>query len=597
MSKITNVIGSFLLLLGCMISFSSFAATRSAPISPEKAFVFSANVISANEIQAQWKIAPGHFLYMNKIHITVTPDAKAEVKLPPAQHKAMHDEDYQIYTEQLTVPVVLNAAAEKIKLSVEYQGCSEAGVCYPPVHKNVELTLPAQVTGAAAATTAAVSSSESLHTLLTNQNGVQELLKSQHIAVLLLIFAGLGLLLAFTPCVLPMIPILTGIIVGQKGTVSAKRAFVLSLIYVVGSAVTYALAGVAAASMGHSLQVWFEKPWIIVAASGLFVVLALSLFGYYELRLPNGIQNRLNNFSNKQQGGTYFGVFLMGAMSALIVSPCVTAPLVGVLMYIAQTGDRLLGASALFAMGMGMGIPLLLIGMSAGKWLPKSGSWMDAVKYFFGIFMLAMAVWMLSRVAPHTLVMILWSALLLGSALFIAMHLPKLIGRHTFNRIFGSAVGCSAMFVLFLGVGSPTLVNKVMHNQEIKEASSNFVLIHNIADLNKQLAVAQRSHQPVILDFYADWCESCVSMDKHVFSTPDVRSKLSNYVMLRADLTEADETIEALLKEYGVIAPPTVLFFDPQGREMNAHRIVGEVDAQEFMSRVDTIWSKVALKQ
>lgn len=582
LQKVIKMVLSLVLL---SVSLSSLAATRQAPISPDQAFALSTNVVNANQVDMQWKIAPGHFLYLNKIKITAQDNAAIEPKFPAAQHKVLHDKAFDIYTDNLTVPVTIKSAnQQKVQLSVEYQGCSMAGVCYPPVHKNIALDLPAPV----------AESSASLHSLLTNQNGVQALLQSQHIAVLLLIFAGLGLFLAFTPCVLPMIPILTSIIVGQKG-VSTQKAFALSLIYVVGSALTYALAGVAAASMGHSLQVWFEKPWIIFAASGLFVLLSLSLFGYYELRLPNSIQNRLSNMTNKQQGGTYAGVFFMGVMSALIVSPCVTAPLVGVLMYIAQTGDRLLGGSALFAMGLGMGAPLLLIGMSAGKWLPKSGAWMEAVKNIFGMLMLAMAVWMLSRAVSQPVVSILWSLLLIGVAVYFSVQLPKLIGRRLFNRTVGFLIGCSGMMLMFTTVSSPDLINQLMHNESVKAASPSFVLIHNIADLNKQLADAQATHHPVILDFYADWCESCVSMDHHVFSMPDVRSKLNNYVLLRADLTDNSDTINELLKQYGVVAPPTVLFFDSKGHELNTHRIVGEVDAKEFMSRID-MFAQVAMK-
>lgn len=596
--KFTKIILSF--LLGCFvfISTSSMAASRHAPISPEKAFTFQAKAISSNEIQAQWKIAPGHFLYFKKIHISGKPDVEA--KLPAAEHKVLHDEDFEIYTGTLTVPVSVKSDAQSVKLNVEYQGCSFDGVCYPPVHKNVTLKLPAgqpTATATPAESTAVATTTNTMyakiHALLTNQNAIQELLQQQSIFVLLLVFAGLGLFLAFTPCILPMIPILTSIIVGQKETASTQKALILSLVYVVGSALTYAVAGVIAASMGHSLQVWFEKPWIIAATSGLFVLLSLSLFGFYELQLPQGIQNRLNNFSNKQQGGSYAGVFLMGVMSALIVSPCVTAPLVGVLMYIAQTGDRVLGGSALFAMGMGMGVPLVLAGMSAGKWLPKRGAWMEAVKNIFGILMLAMAVWMLSRAVPTMVTTVLWSVLLLGVAVFFSVQLPKLIGRHVLNRVIGASVGVAAVMLMVTSIGAPGLMN----TPHSKGAATAFVLIHNVAELNKQLADAQATHHPVILDFYADWCESCVSMDKHVFEANDVRNKLNNYVLLRADLTNNDETLEALLKVYGVIAPPTVIFFDQQGHEMNSHRIVGEVDAQEFMTRVDSMKANVAMNE
>ncbi len=421
-------------------------------------------------------------------------------------------------------------------MSVDYQGCSEAGFCYPPIHKEFNVDVSAQTIKDISALPdekVSTGTDEKLTTLATDQNKVDTLLANASFGMLMLIFAGLGLLLAFTPCVLPMIPILTGIILGQRQPLTTRKAFLLSLAYVMGAAITYSLAGVAAAMMGSSLQAWLQQPWVIVAVSILFVILALSLFGLFDIRLPRMWQHHITTVSRKQQGGTYPGAFIMGMVSTLIVSPCVTAPLVGVLMYIGQTGDILLGAAALFAMGMGMGIPLLLIGVSARKFLPKSGPWMVVVKQLFGVMMLVMAVWMFSRI--------------------------------------------------------PSL--DILHVERQTATEGSFVVVQNLKEVNQQLLLAQEQHKPVILDFYADWCESCVSMDKKVFGSPAVRAALSNFVLLRADLTANNQADDQILKNYAVIAPPTVLFFNNKGKEVNSRRIVGEVSPGEFLGRINTFMS------
>lgn len=583
-SKLTKSILFLVLLWTCIFSVNSFAQATKAPLSNDEAFAFSVSRVKSDVAMVNWQIAPGYYLYTNRVRITVDPKTPVDVQLPQGDLK--YDASLgrlEVYHGNITVPVVFKTNPQQITLDVDYQGCSQEGFCYPPMHKSMLVNM---VNGSVEQMNTPTSSTHSWKSLLTDQNGVKNLLGSQHLGMLLLIFAGLGLLLAFTPCVLPMVPILTGIIVGQKQAVTTKKAFFLSLVYVLGSAITYSIAGLIAATMGSSLQAWLQKPWIIAVVSGLFVLLALSLFGLYDLQVPRRWQNRITGWSNQQQGGTYVGVFLMGMISTLIVSPCVTAPLVGVLMYIGQTGDRILGASALFAMGIGMGIPLILIGMSAGKWLPKSGSWMESVKKIFGVLMLGMAIWLSSRITSQTVTLIFWGVLLLGFALYLGLYLPQLISRPKFARALGLMVGISGVLVIG-GVSMPNVVHGLMskHQTEIAETNSFFV-IHDMATLNKQLALAQAAHKPVILDFYADWCESCVTMDRNVFMNPNVQNALSKYVLLRADLTANSEDDQAILKSYDVIAPPTVLFFDGQGREMNTNRIVGEVDAKEFLLRL-----------
>lgn len=584
----------YVMLLSTWLFSSDSLATVKTPLPADKAFMLSVSFNRQNEVIADLRIAPGYYLYRQRVQMKVPPASLAGVQFPQGDFKYdnVHGR-YEAYTGNISIPLTLKVDAHAtlqpaIPLNIEYQGCSEEGFCYPPVQKQFMLNtvnqtvIPSQPMASAPANT-------SFHSLLTDQNSVRDIFNSQHFGVMLLVFAGLGLLLAFTPCVWPMVPILTGIIVGQKQSVTTKKAFLLSLVYVTGSAVTYAAAGLVAASMGRSLQVWLQTPWIIAGVSGLFVLLAFSLFGFYELRLPGRWQYQMTDWSNRQQGGRYASVFVMGMISALIVSPCVTAPLVGVLMYIGQTGDRLLGASALFAMGLGMGMPLLLIGLSAGKWLPKSGPWMEAVKKMVGLLMLGMAIWLLSRIVSPMMITLLWGGLLLCVALFLGAYLPRLIGRHRFNRSLGFIVGLFGLVVIAGGVSHLDIKGQ--------RAQHTFVVVTDINEFNKQVLLAHAANKRVILDFYADWCASCVTMDKNVFDTHEVQKGLNNYVLLRADLTANNPDDQALLRHFNVIAPPTVLFFGTDGREKNAQRIVGEVDAKEFLTRLDETQNKAALQK
>lgn len=598
MTRLKRALIIFMLIGIGLFSTISFAS-MTKPLPKDQAFVLSTSIDSNNIVSLKWNIAPGYYLYRKHLHISAKPNVIADIRYPQTELKrGPNHTRNEVYLGKINIPIYLKSKLQKqqFELNVAYQGCSEKGFCYPPMQKNISLSLK-NTQPVAKAVTKGVPVDQGLHrdngalklsSLLTDQNGVQTLLHTNHFGLMVFLFVGLGLLLAFTPCVLPMIPILTSIIVGQKGVMTAKKALLLSCTYVMGMSITYAIAGLLVALLGSSLQVWLQKPWIIITTSGLFVLLALSLFGFYELRLPRRWHNHVSSMSNQQEGGTYVGVFFMGVLSTLIVSPCVTAPLVGVLMYIAQTGDLALGAGALFAMGIGMGIPLVLIGISAEKWLPKSGPWMEAVKKVFGIFMLGMAIWLLSRIVSATTLLILWGFLLICIALFLGIYLPRVVRRRKLHGGLGFVFGLSGMLLMLGGVSMPDVVNKWVNTNA---AAPSFIVVHDVKSLNKQLSLAQAQHQPVILDFYADWCESCVSMDRHVFGKPDVQRKLSNYVLLRADLSANSEKDEALLKNYEVIAPPTVLFFDPTGREMNAQRIIGEVGAKEFLARLHMIGS------
>lgn len=571
------------LLCGILIAMTTISYAQSkSPLLADEAFQFSVSAVAADKMVINWRIAPGYYLYAERMNITTSPKQHLVIQYPKGKLKQDTDgQAHAVFSGKMSIPVTLQTSNQQtIQLNIAYQGCSAEGFCYPPMEKQVSVPLVKQ---ASPATNVSESKpSFSLVTLLTDQNGVQTLLQGQHSFMLLLLFLSLGLLLAFTPCVLPMIPILTSIILGQKQPTTTKKAFSLSLTYVIGMAITYACAGVLAAIMGSSLQVWMQQPWVVGIMSSLFVLLSFSLFGLYELRLPNRFHNQVNQLSNRMRGGTFTGVFCMGVLSTLIVSPCVTAPLVGVLMYIAQAGNIIFGASALFAIGIGMGIPLLLIGVSAGKWLPKTGPWMELIKKLFGIFMLAMAIWLLSRVVSGTMVILLWDGLFIISAMLLGGHLPYLIGRRKYNRLLGMLAGVSGMVLVF-GGGMPDSTMKWM---KASQHSAAFTVVHNVDDFKQKLADARAHKKQVILDFYADWCDSCVSMEKKIFNSEHVQKAMSNYVLLRADLSSNTMSDQAMLKYFNVIAPPTVIFFNAQGKEIDSLRIVGEVNKKEFLSHL-----------
>lgn len=555
-----------------LICFSSLSFAQETPIAGDQAFQFNFQQ-NQNTLFLNWGISPGYYLYRDHLKISVDPkSAVTRINYPQGEYKQdINRGKVEIFKNSLSVPVELNPAIANYRVEVNYQGCSEGGFCYPPMHKSIHL----------GAELASQTSHVPVTSLLTDQQDVQKLFANQNFGLMLLIFLGLGLLLAFTPCVLPMIPILTSIIVGQKGTVSTKKAFMLSSTYVLGSSITYALAGLGAAVLGSSLQVMLQKPIYIVSVSLLFVILAGSLFGLYHLQMPKLFSNLIHHASNKQKSGTYVGVFLMGIISTLIVSPCVTAPLVGVLIYISQTGDKVLGSAALFCLGLGMGIPLILIGMSAGKWLPKSGPWMIAIKEMFGMLMLGMAIWLLARIIPPFVTHTLWTIFATGALIYIIAGLTRSYRIHRrWAYTLGVAAGLVTIALLYHNM-QDFFGNKQLSNP-------NFIVVRSVPELNQALANAQSHSKPALVDFYADWCESCVLMDQKVFDKTDTQIALKNYVLIRADLSANDANEELLMQKYAVVAPPAVLFFDKKGTENNLHRINGEVNSQEFLKRLTT---------
>jgi thioredoxin:protein disulfide reductase len=557
-----------------------------------------------SELLVRWDIADGYYLYRDKFRIEL--EQGEGVTLQPAEFPAgelKEDETFgrvEVYHEQVEARVPLTrtlTAATPIRVKLGYQGCAEAGICYPPQTKLLDFQLPAggSATGAAATTTVAPLP-EALaddDAPVTAQDKIARVLTEKPLWLSMLIFFGLGLGLSVTPCVFPMIPILSSIIVGQGEHITTRRAFSLSLVYVLAMALTYTVAGVVAALFGENLQAAFQNPWILSSFAAVFVLLALSMFGFYELQMPAALQSRLTEISNRQRGGTLAGVAVMGFLSALIVGPCVAAPLAAALLVIGQTGDTVLGGSALFALSLGMGAPLLAIGTGAGKLLPRAGGWMNAVKAVFGVLLLAVAIWMLERILPAAVSMALWAALLITSAVYMG----------AMDRLDVDATGWHKLWkgvgLILLVYGVLLLAGVASGGRDVLQplrgsalagggttgatsASLDFQAIKSVDDLDQAILQANRAGKTVMLDFYADWCTECHRMEKYTFTHADVHAALGNSVTLQADVTANDAVDKALLQRFKLIGPPAILFFDTNGEELRRYRMIGYMNGDEF---------------
>lgn len=575
-------------------------------LEPDQAFAFSLDVQDSATLIARWSIADDYYLYKDKIRFSLK-DAEGNVLGPVAMPQAInkYDEflgDTQVYQHDLEIRVPLihdEGGTTAMTFVADYQGCNEAlGVCYPPVKKEIPFSLDNVPAGQATASiTQAPKTSSAADEPVSEQDSIAASLASGNVILTLLTFFGLGLLLAFTPCVFPMIPILSGIIIGQGEKISTRRAFSLSLAYVLAMAATYTVAGVLAGMFGANIQVWFQDPWVLGVFAAIFVLLSLSMFGFYELQMPSAIQSRLSEVSNKQKSGSLFGAGIMGFLSALIVGPCVTAPLVGALIYIGQTGDAVLGGAALFALSLGMGAPLLVIGTSAGKLLPRAGTWMDATKAVFGVLLLGVAIWLIERVIPAHITMLLWAVLLIISAIYMGaldpikeqasgwMKLWKGVGVVLLIwgalLMIGGASGGSDVFQPLKGLGGGSAGTAVT-----KEDKLDFKMIKTMADLEREVEQARKNRQFVMLDFYADWCISCKEMEKFTFSKPQVHDALDGVVLLKIDVTANNADDQEVLSGFGLIGPPAILFFDQAGMEKRNYRVVGYKPADEFAAHV-----------
>ena len=553
---------------------------------PDQAFRFDALAGGSDQVVLNWEIAEGYYLYRARIKVT-TPSASAQLgaaQFPAGQFKT--DEYFgrqEIYHHELrvTVPVARAAGgAFSLPLQVTYQGCAEKGLCYPPITKSVSVAL---ARGAGSAGGGGVSGSSGLGT--SEQSRFAQLLAGNFFLMIGGFYLA-GLLLAFTPCVLPMVPILSGIIAGASAPVTTGRAFTLSLIYVLGMALTYTAAGIIGAAMGREVQALFQQWWVLALFAAVFVAMALSMFGLYTVQMPVAIQTRIANLSNRQSAGTLGGVAIMGALSALIVTTCVGPALVAALLVIGQSGQMARGGAALFAMSIGMGTPLLIVGASAGKLLPKAGAWMDFVKKLFGVMMLAVAAWMLARIVPERVTLLLWAVPALTLAWLLWFELKARSAARWALRVAGLAVGLYGVALAAgsaLGGSDPLAPIPALAREQ---RQLPFRAIHTVADLDREVRAASAAQRGVLLDFSADWCTSCKEMERYTFTDPGVQGALADVSLLRADVTADDADSQALLKHFGIIGPPTIAFYGADGHERSQYRVVGYMKAGEFAARV-----------
>lgn len=569
----------------------------------DQAFRLSLRDATATQITAHWKIAAGYYLYQDKFKFTVKNPAgiRAETYAPPpSETKA--DPSFgtvQVYHDAVALAVPLTRGthlqATDMLLEIKYQGCADAGFCYPPQTKTLTVKLPALNTAAATN----ISLPPDGGTLANNAQGrLAAALAQGNMLHILGIYFLAGVLLAFTPCMFPMIPILSSLIVGQGKDLKPRRAFTLSLMYVLGMAFTYTLVGILAGLSGANLQAAFQNPWIIGSFAAIFIALALSMFGLYDLQIPAAWQAKLVTLSNRQRGGSHTGVGIMGILSALIVGPCLAAPLAAALIYIGQTGDATLGGSALFALSMGMGVPLLIIGSSAGHWLPRAGSWMVHVKHIFGVILIGLAIWMLERVVPPAVTLALWAALLVVSAVYLGALdrlEPEAGGWRKLWKGAGVVMLLYGSFLLLGAVAGGHDPLQPLRNTALLTAGSSsasptappaFRNVKGLAGLEQAVSTAQQQGKAVFVDFYADWCISCKELERTTFADPAVRQVLDNLVLLRVDVTANDADDQALMRHYGVIGPPSMLFFGPDGNERRSYRLVGFVNAANFLDHI-----------
>lgn len=590
--------------LAALASLAGLGPKQDEFLEPDQAFKLAVTVKDGATLVASFTPAESYYLYRDKLKFTLKNAAGAsiaKVELPKGETKS--DPNFgetEVYHHPFQAAIQLQGATEKVTLQASYQGCSEKGVCYPPIVKSFDLILPAK---AASETTPAASSPpptamESAPAPVANESEssqIAALLKGGNFWLVVASFFGFGLLLALTPCVFPMIPILSGIIVGQGQHLTKPRAFGLSLAYVMGMAITYAAAGVAAGLSGALLSNALQNPVVLGVFALVFVVLAFSMFGFYELQMPSFIQTRFNEASNQIKGGNAAGVFAMGALSAVIVGPCVAAPLAGALAYIGLTHDVWLGGWALFAMALGMGAPLLAVGMSAGALLPRAGGWMEAVKSFFGVLLLGVAIWLISPVIPAVAHMLLWAALLIVSAIYLRAldPLPQ--------PVKGWAKFWKGVGVVALIAGVALLIGALSGGRDILQPLSGlraagattvaesghlrFDKIKSVTELEQRLG--QSGGKIVMLDFLADWCVSCKELERFTFSDAKVRDRLKDVVLLQADVTGNSEDDKALLKKFGLFGPPGIIFFDQGGKEKG--RVIGYENPDKFIASMDAI--------
>jgi thiol:disulfide interchange protein DsbD len=595
-------------LLLALLALAALAATSVAPLAladhspthrgkasdellePEKAFRLSARPLDARTVEVNFAIADGYYMYRDKFRFVADPASGAKLGAPQFPQGVRKKDEFfgevETYRKQVAIVLPIEQAPEKFDLTVTSQGCADAGVCYAPTDGKVTLRMAAFAAGSAppAAPPAQGVSVDS------SDFEIARLFESGGLWIVAASFFGFGLLLAFTPCVLPMIPILSGIIAGEGRSIGKLRAFVLSLTYVLGMAVAYAVAGVAAAWSGGILAAALQNAWVLGAFALVFVWLALSMFDLHHVQVPAFIRHHLHRAHDGLEGGRIASVAAMGVLSAVIVSPCVAAPLAGALLYIGQTRDVMLGGAALFAMALGIGAPLVVIGVSEGALLPRAGPWMKGVKQFFGVLLLAVAIWIVSPVLPPMAVLLAWGALAIGCAMFLRAldSLPPVA--HPAARIakglgiMALVAGVALVVGALAGSRDPLRPLAGLMGESAPAAAAKFVRVATNSELDARLASAGRT---VMLDFYADWCVSCKEMEHYTFSDPRVKAKMEGMLLLQADVTANGAEDKTLLKRFSLFGPPGIIFFDAEGREIKGLRVIGYQNAERFLKTLD----------
>lgn len=549
------------LLVGGAIAADDF-------LSPEQAFRFSARMLNGSTAEVSYEIAEGYYLYRERFAFAADGATVGQPDIPRGKVKfdPNFEKEVETFRHRITLTIPVQAAGD-FTLKATSQGCADKGLCYPPMESVVKLS-----------PVAASSNPGPLPRGDSEMGRIEASLASGRLILILPLFALLGLGLAFTPCVLPMVPILSFIIAGEGSQTNRRRGFVLALAYSLGMALVYTALGIAAGLIGEGLSSALQSPPFLIGFALLMSAMALSMFDIYQLQMPASVQLALTRLSEKQSGGKLAGVFAMGAISALIVGPCVAAPLAGALVYISQTRDVFIGGSALFAMAVGMSVPLLLVGLSAGSLLPRAGAWMQSVKVFFGALMLALALWMVASLLPGWLLMLGWGLLGTGYGLFL-LRAASLGWK---ARVLGAAfVALGTVQLVGAATGGRDAWSPLAHLRGETHAKTAFTRVRSVAELDA--ALAQAGGRRVLLDFYADWCVSCIEMEKLTFTDPAVKAELDRMLLLQADVTANNADDKALLKRFGLFGPPGILFFDPQGKEIPDARVIGFQPVPKFL--------------
>ncbi|GAB4393733.1 MAG: protein-disulfide reductase DsbD [Gammaproteobacteria bacterium] len=607
LKKLTNLFYKCLSSLLLLLPVISHAAITPPPA--DVVFQFNIMQLAPRQLNLQWIIKPGFYLYRDRIHIAASKNVILDsINLPSGT--ILHDEilgDHEVYSVQQNINVpIASAPAGQHTLVINYQGCAASGFCYPPIKQTIAFTwIPAQgitnvmppQTGPGQVITAPSSSNHAISPPpektsfdLNSSSAITDLLAKHNFALSLIVFLGLGLLLTFTPCVLPMIPIVTSIIVGQGQRITTTKALRLSLTYVLAMATTYAGLGIAAALLGQSLQAALQTPWALGLVSTLLIIMALALFDICHIPLPNTLTTGITKLSQRQRGGTYIGVAIMGILATLIVSPCITPPLIGALTYIAHTQDLVFGGTALFMLGLGMGIPLIAVATLGGNLLPRSGGWMRTIKHLFGVMLLAVVISLLSRIVAANIINLLWITLLVFTSVLLSIESTKTQLKYFIQQFIALAILIYSVMLahnVYYGIANiwrpfPKLAQTLNETPTLE-----FRRIKTLTELNQVLQQAQLAGNPLMLDFYADWCVACKIMERTTFTDSQVQQRLNEFILLQVDVTANSEEDIAILRHFKVIAPPTILFFNGNINESSEARLVGEITANQLLQHLD----------